>query len=89
MSSGRPINATGVFDRDPGCVGSCHRATAGRNTCSLLSSQNKGTIVPERIEDISFDVLEPTGIKILGTPIGFDQFIADKMKERITKEREL
>ena len=30
----------------------------------------------------------PAGIKVLGTSIGSDQFVADKMSERIAKERE-
>ena len=50
---------------------------------------NKGTIVPEHIEDINPEAWQPAGIKVLGTTIGSDQFVADKMSERIAKEREL
>ena len=50
---------------------------------------NKGTTVPEHVEDISPEAWQPAGIKVLGTPIGYDQFVAEKMSERIAKEREL
>ena len=49
---------------------------------------NIGSIVPEDIEDISPEAWQPAGIKVLGTPIGSDQFVADKKSERIAKERE-
>ena len=48
-----------------------------------------GSIVPEDIEEISPEAWQPAGIKVLGTPIGSDPFVADKMSERIAKEREL
>ena len=50
---------------------------------------NKSAIVPERIEDISPDAWQPAGMKVLGRPIGSDQYVADKMSERIAKGREL
>ena len=46
---------------------------------------NRGSIAPEDIEDISPEAW-PAGINVLGTPIGSDQFVADKMSER--RERE-
>ena len=32
---------------------------------------------------------QPAGITVLGTPIGSEQYISEKMEERITKERAL
>ena len=50
---------------------------------------NKSAIVPERIEDISPDAWQPAGMKVLGTPIGSDQYVADKMSERIAKRERI
>ena len=50
---------------------------------------NKGAIVPESIDDISPDAWQPAGIKVLGTPIGSDEYVADRMSERIAKESAL
>ena len=50
---------------------------------------NRAGIPPEAIEELGEDVWQPAGITVLGTPIGSEQYISDKMAERITKERAL
>ena len=52
---------------------------------SLESSQD---LHPRQaIEELGEDVRQPAGITVLGTPIGSEQYISEKMEERITKVR--
>ena len=48
---------------------------------------NKAGVMPDNIMDIGAEVWQPEGITVLGTPIGSEFYIAEKMEERISKER--
>ena len=50
---------------------------------------NRGSIVPEDIEEISPEAWQPAGIKVLGTPIASDPFVADDERADCQREREL
>ena len=50
---------------------------------------NRAGIPPEDIEELGPEVWQPCGITVLGTPIGSELYISEKMEERIAKERTL
>ena len=50
---------------------------------------NRGGIPPDDIADLGSEVWQPEGITVLGTPIGSEPHVSEKMDQRITKERAL
>ena len=50
---------------------------------------NKAGVVPDDITNVGAEAWQPQGITVLGTPIGSELYIAEKMEERISKERTL
>ena len=48
---------------------------------------NKAGVVPDDILNVGAEAWQPEGITVLGTPIGSEVYIAEKMEERISKER--
>ena len=72
--------------RPPSCCPSSDCRTQDLHRMHGLTRREN---VPENIEDISPEAWQPAGVKVLGTPTSSDQHVADKMSERIAKEREL
>ena len=50
---------------------------------------NKGGVEPEHIHTVGENAWQPSGIMVLGIPTGSEQFISEKLKDRINKERRL
>ena len=50
---------------------------------------NAAGVRPVNLEDLVPDVWNPRGIKILGTPVGSQEFIQEVCEERLQQEREL
>ena len=50
---------------------------------------NKGGVEPEHIHTMGENAWQPSGIMVLGTPIGSEQFVREKLQDRIIKERRL
>ena len=50
---------------------------------------NKAGIPPQNVEDLGPEVWQPSGIMVLGTPIGSERYISGKLEERLAKERAL
>ena len=50
---------------------------------------NAAGVRPVNLEDLGPDVWNPRGIKILGTPVGYQEFIQEVCEERLQQEREL
>ena len=50
---------------------------------------NRAGVPPPRMEELGPDVWSGSGIKILGTPVGDDEFVRRLSEERISKEQHL
>ena len=50
---------------------------------------NKAGIPPQNVEDLGPEVWQQSGITVLGTPIGSELYISEKLDERLAKERAL
>ena len=50
---------------------------------------NKAGVVPNDIRNVGVEAWQPEGITVLGTPIGSELYITERMEERISKERTL
>ena len=50
---------------------------------------NRGGVKPPNMDDLGADVWSPAGVKVLGTPIGTDEFVASQVAERLEDERRL
>ena len=50
---------------------------------------NRAGVIPDSIDQLRPEVWQPEGITVLGTPIGTEQYVSQKMEERLAKEREL
>ena len=50
---------------------------------------NRGGIPPENIADLGPEVWQSRGITVLGTPIGSEPHVSEKMDQHIMKERAL
>ena len=50
---------------------------------------NRGGIPPDNIADLGPEVWQSEGITVLGTPIGSEPYVSQKMDQRIAKERAL
>ena len=50
---------------------------------------NRGGIPPDNIADLGPEVWQPEGNTMLGTPIGSEPYVSEKMDQRIAKERAL
>ena len=50
---------------------------------------NKGGVEPEHIHTMGENAWQPSGILVLGTPIVSEQFVSEKLQDRINKERRL
>ena len=52
----------------------------------MLLHTPQGSVCPANLEDLGPDVWNPRGIKILGTPIGSQEFIQEVCEERLQRE---
>ena len=50
---------------------------------------NRSGVSPPNVEDLGEQVWNPAGIKVLGTPVGTDQFVSDVVAERVQEETRL
>ena len=50
---------------------------------------NRAGVIPNNIDQFGPEVWQPESITVLGTPIGTEQCVSQKMEERLAKEREL
>ena len=50
---------------------------------------NRSGVSPPNVEDLGEQVWNPAGIKVLGTPVGSDQFVSDVVAERVQEETRL
>ena len=50
---------------------------------------NRAGVIPDNIDQLGPEVWQPEGITVLGTPIGTEQCVSQKMEERLAKEREM
>ena len=50
---------------------------------------NKAGIPPQNVEDLGPEVWQPSEITVLGTPIGSERYILEKLEECLAKERAL
>ena len=50
---------------------------------------NKVGVEPEHIHTMGENAWQPSGTMVLGTPIGSEQFVSEKLQDRINKERRL
>ena len=50
---------------------------------------NKAGVVLNDIRNVGVEAWQPEGITVLGTPIGSELYITERMEERISKERTL
>ena len=50
---------------------------------------NKSQLQPTNVEDLGPDVWQPRGISVLGTPIGSEDYVREKMIRRVEEERRL
>ena len=47
---------------------------------------NRSAVSPPNVEDLGEQVSNPEGIKVLGTPVGTDQYLSDVVAERVQEE---
>ena len=47
---------------------------------------NKAGVVPDDIMNVGAETWQPEGITVLGTPLGSEVYIAEKMEERISRK---
>ena len=50
---------------------------------------NKSQLQPPNVEELGPDVWQPKGITVLGTPIGSEDYVREKMNRRVEEERRL
>jgi hypothetical protein len=50
---------------------------------------NRGGVCPPDLGDLGDNVWGPAGIKVLGTPVGSDDFVRGHVEERLASERQL
>ena len=48
---------------------------------------NRAGVCPPRLEDLDPDVWSPSGVKVLGTPLGTKEFAARLLDERVEEEQ--
>ena len=66
-----------------------HRVAGIRLHQGKTQVWNKAWILPQNVEDLGPEVWQPSGITVLGTPIGSELYISEKLDERLAKERAL
>ena len=50
---------------------------------------NKSGVKPDGFDDLGDDVWSPCGVKVLGTPVGTDEFVQQHLDEKVTDEKKL
>ena len=63
-------------------------ASIQRHTGKTRVWNRSGTCPPD-LADLGEDVWNPAGIKVLGTPVGSDEFVQSHVVERLAEERQL
>ena len=65
------------------------QSTGSRLHTGKTRTWNRGREVSQRMVELGLEVWSLAGVKILGTPVGSEQFVERVSRERLAKEREL